>query len=375
MLSRVSVPERAIVVFLDFSNPEYSEALDEICNLVSSAGASVSAKVGGKRYKPDTATFAGSGKLEEVANLVQLFKADLVVFNHAISPSQQRNIERVVKCRVIDRSSLILDIFAQRAMSHEGKVQVELAQLSHLATRLVRGWTHLERQKGGIGLRGPGETQLETDRRLLGNRVKALKQRLKVIEKQRNTRRASRQRHDVFNVSLVGYTNAGKSTLFNRLTKSQVQAEDKLFATLDPTTRKLGFFEGIRLTLTDTVGFVSDLPHTLIDAFKSTLVETAEADLLFHVVDWSSSNRENQINEVNKVLAEIGAHRVPQIIVYNKIDRTPEAPGIVKSPCGNISSVKLSSLTGEGVDLFRREFPGFVQPLVGEKLSIFEAEL
>jgi len=306
---------------------------------------------------------------------VQLFKADLVVFNHAISPSQQRNIERVVKCRVIDRSSLILDIFAQRAMSHEGKVQVELAQLSHLATRLVRGWTHLERQKGGIGLRGPGETQLETDRRLLGNRVKALKQRLRVIEKQRNTRRASRRRHDVFNVSLVGYTNAGKSTLFNRLTKSQVQAEDKLFATLDPTTRKLGFFEGIRLTLTDTVGFVSDLPHTLIDAFKSTLVETAEADLLFHVVDWSSSSRENQINEVNKVLTEIGAHRVPQIIVYNKIDRTPEAPGIVRSPCGKISSIKLSSLTGEGVDLFRSEFRSFVQPIVGGELSIVEAEL
>ena len=374
MLSRLSAPERAIVVFLDFSNPEYSEALDEVCSLVSSAGASVIAKVGGKRHKPDTATFAGSGKLEEIANLVQLFEADLVVFNHAISPSQQRNIERVVKCRVIDRSSLILDIFAQRAMSHEGKVQVELAQLSHLATRLVRGWTHLERQKGGVGLRGPGETQLETDRRLLGNRVKALKQRLKVIEKQRNTRRASRQRHEVFNVSLVGYTNAGKSTLFNRLTKSQVQAEDKLFATLDPTTRKLGFFDGIRLTLTDTVGFVSDLPHTLIDAFKSTLVETAEADLLFHVVDWSSSSRENQINEVNKVLTEIGAHRVPQIIVYNKIDRTPEAPGIVRSPCGNISSIKLSSLTGEGVDLFRSEFRSFVQPLVVGKLSVVEAE-
>jgi len=279
--------------------------------------------------------------------------AGLVVFNHELSPAQERNLERELGVRVVDRTALILDIFAQRAKSHEGKVQVELAQLEHLATRLVRGWTHLERQKGGIGLRGPGETQLETDRRLLGKRVKLLKDRLAKLRRQRDVQRRARVRGDVMAVSLVGYTNAGKSTLFNALTHAGAYAANQLFATLDTTTRRVYLPEAGALTVSDTVGFIRELPHTLVEAFRATLEETVHADLLLHIVDASSSVRDQQIAEVNKVLAEIGADAIPQILVWNKIDLTGLEPGVERDDCGNISRVRLSAKTGAGLDLLR----------------------
>jgi len=288
--------------------------------------------------------------------MVRRENVELVIFNHAITPVQQRNVERELKCRTIDRTTLILDIFAQRAKTLEGKVQVELAQLTHLSTRLVRGWTHLERQKGGIGLRGPGETQLETDRRLLSFRVKALKKKLATIEKQRSSRRKSRSRRNVLKISLVGYTNAGKSTLFNRLTNEKVFSADQLFATLDTTTRKLAYIDGVEIVLSDTVGFVKDLPHSLIEAFKATLEETAESDVLFHVIDDSSGNRELEFDQVQSVLEEIGADHVPQILIRNKIDIAGRSAGIERGPCGTITVVNLSALTGSGIDDFRKSF-------------------
>ncbi|MBT7427353.1 MAG: GTPase HflX, partial [Betaproteobacteria bacterium] len=294
----------AVLVCIDFRDPSFEESVEEIKLLAKSAGANVLEVLTAKRDRPDAAMFAGKGKVQELADIVQHHCADLVIFNHAISPVQQRNVERVVKCRTLDRTSLILDIFAQRAKTHEGKVQVELAQLNHLATRLVRGWTHLERQKGGIGLRGPGETQLETDRRLLGFRVKALKTKLATIQKQRETRRKSRNRRGVIKVSLVGYTNAGKSSLFNRLTKAKAFAADQLFATLDTTTRKFAYVNQTEFVLSDTVGFVRNLPHSLIEAFKATLEETADSDYLFHVVDASSKAVEFEIDQVQAVLRE-----------------------------------------------------------------------
>ena len=312
--------------------------------------------VSARRDKPHAATFLGSGKVAELREMVRRENIELVVFNHAITPVQQRNVERELKCRTIDRTTLILDIFAQRAKTHEGKVQVELAQLTHLSTRLVRGWTHLERQKGGIGLRGPGETQLETDRRLLSFRVKALKKKLATIEKQRSARRKSRSRRNVLKISLVGYTNAGKSTLFNRLTNEKVFSADQLFATLDTTTRKLAYLDGVEIVLSDTVGFVKDLPHSLIEAFKATLEETAESDVLFHVIDDSSDNRELEFDQVQRVLIEIGADHVPQILIRNKIDIAGRSAGIERGPCGNISIVNLSALTGSGIDDFRKSF-------------------
>jgi GTP-binding protein HflX len=269
-----------------------------------------------------------------------------------LSPAQQRNLERELQCMVIDRTALILDIFAQRARSHEGKLQVELAQLQHLSTRLVRGWTHLERQKGGIGLRGPGEKQLETDRRLLGNRVKMLKSRLAQIEKQRKVRRRARERRELLSVSLVGYTNAGKSTLFNALTKAGAYAADQLFATLDTTSRRL-FVDGEHVVLSDTVGFIRDLPHALVAAFQATLEETAEADLLLHVVDSASDDRDAQIAAVNQVLAEIGAADVPQILIWNKIDLTHAEAAVERGDCDKLKRVFLSARTGEGLDLLR----------------------
>jgi GTP-binding protein HflX len=277
----------------------------------------------------------------------------LVVFNHDLAPGQQRNLERTLECRVIDRSSLILDIFALRAKSHEGKLQVELAQLQHLATRLVRGWTHLERQKGGIGLRGPGEKQLETDRRLLGKRVSVLKDRLKQLEKQRQVRRRARVRGNVLAVSLVGYTNAGKSTLFNSLTKAGAYAADQLFATLDTTSRRLFIDDAGPIVLSDTVGFIRDLPHALVAAFQATLEETAEADLLLHVIDAASPDRDQQIRAVDAVLSEIGADAVSQILVWNKLDLTAASPGIERNDCGNISSVRVSARSGAGLLLLR----------------------
>ncbi len=275
-----------------------------------------------------------------------------MIFNHALAPGQQRNLERVLECMVIDRTALILDIFAQRARSHEGKLQVELAQLEHLSTRLVRGWTHLERQKGGIGLRGPGEKQLETDRRLLGNRVKMLKQRLVQMEKQRKVRRRARERRDVLSVSLVGYTNAGKSTLFNALTKAGAYPAGLRFSPRDATSRRL-YVGGANGVLSDTVGFIRDLPHALVAAFRATLEETVQADVVLHVVDSASADRDAQIEAVDKVLAEIGAAQVRQILVWNKIDLTPAEPAVERYDCGSIRRVFLSARTGEGLDLLR----------------------
>ncbi|MER2554273.1 MAG: ribosome rescue GTPase HflX [Thauera sp.] len=360
MFERPASGERAILVQLDLGQGAIDERLSELELLALSAGASVEAVVQGRRAAPDAKLFAGSGKVQEIGEALRVHGADIVIFNHALSPAQQRNLERELQCMVIDRTALILDIFAQRARSHEGKLQVELAQLEHLSTRLVRGWTHLERQKGGIGLRGPGEKQLETDRRLLGNRVKMLKSRLAQIEKQRKVRRRARERRDVLSVSLVGYTNAGKSTLFNALTKAGAYAADQLFATLDTTSRRLyvggegsGEGQGASVVLSDTVGFIRDLPHALVAAFQATLEETAQADLLLHVVDSASEDREAQIEAVNKVLVEIGAADVPQILVWNKTDLTRAVPAVERGDCAKIRRIFLSARTGEGLDLLR----------------------
>lgn len=354
MFERPASGERAVLVQLDFGEGDYAERLSEFRLLVGSAGALALAVVSGKRARPDPSMFAGKGKVAEIGDVLRLHEADVVVFNHDLAPGQQRNLERTLECRVVDRSSLILDIFALRAKSHEGKLQVELAQLQHLATRLVRGWTHLERQKGGIGLRGPGEKQLETDRRLLGKRVALLKDRLKQLERQREVRRRARTRGEVLAISIVGYTNAGKSTLFNALTKAGAFAADQLFATLDTTSRRL-FIEGAGpIVLSDTVGFIRDLPHALVAAFQATLEETAQADLLLHVVDSASPDRDQQIHAVGSVLQEIGALDVPQILVWNKVDLTAASPGIERDDCGNISCVRLSARTGEGLSLLRQ---------------------
>ncbi len=353
MIERATAEERAVIVQLDFGREDLAEQLAEVRLLTRSAGAAVCAVVQGRRHSPDAATYAGKGKVEEVAAEVAAHAADLVIFNHELSAGQERNLERALQCRVIDRTSLILDIFAQRAQSSEGKLQVELAQLEHLATRLVRGWTHLERQKGGIGLRGPGETQLETDRRLLGIRVKLLRERLARLERQRGVQRKARGRDKLLNVSLVGYTNAGKSTLFNALTHAGVFAADQLFATLDTTTRKLWLAEAGHIVLSDTVGFIRDLPHSLVAAFHATLEATAEADLLLHVVDSASPARDDQIADVNKVLAEIGAADVPQLTVQNKLDLTGLPPAVERDEYGRIWRVRLSAVSGDGLPLLR----------------------
>jgi GTP-binding protein HflX len=353
MFDRPASGENAVLVQLDFGAGDFAERLSEFRLLAESAGARPLAVVSGKRARPDPALFAGKGKVAEIGDMVRLHGAEVVLFNHELSPAQQRNLERELQCRVIDRSSLILDIFALRAQSHEGKLQVELAQLQHLATRLVRGWTHLERQKGGIGLRGPGEKQLETDRRLLGKRVVLLKDRLRQLERQRAVRRRSRMRHDVLSVSLVGYTNAGKSTLFNALTKAGAYAANQLFATLDTTSRRLFIEDAGQIVISDTVGFIRDLPHSLVAAFQATLEETAQADVLLHVVDSASADRDQQIAAADAVLAEIGAATVPQVIVWNKIDATAASAVLERDECGNISRIRLSAKTGEGLSLLR----------------------
>lgn len=353
MFERPAAGERAVIVQLDFGHNDIAEQLEEVRLLAGSAGAAICSEVYGPRRSPDAATFAGKGKVQEVAAEIAAYAAHLVIFNHELSPAQERNLERILQCRVIDRTSLILDIFAQRAQSAEGKLQVELAQLDHLATRLVRGWTHLERQKGGIGLRGPGETQLETDRRLLGKRVKLLKERLVKLERQRGVQRKARVRGEVLNVSLVGYTNAGKSTLFNALTHAGVYTADQLFATLDTTSRKLWLGEAGNVVISDTVGFIRDLPHELVAAFHATLDATSQADLLLHVVDSASPAREEQVAEVNKVLAEIGASAVPQIMVLNKLDLTGLPPAVERDEYGRIHRVRLSALSGEGLPRLR----------------------
>ncbi len=349
-----AAPEGAVLVALDFGRDDHAASRSELEALATSAGARVLAVVEGRRSRPDPALFAGSGKVDELARVRAATGAAVVIFNHELSPAQQRNLERAVGGRVVDRTSLILDIFAQRASSHEGKVQVELAQLEHQATRLVRGWTHLERQKGGIGLRGPGETQLETDRRLIGRRVKVLRARLARLERQRAVQRRARARGEVLSLSIVGYTNAGKSTLFNALTRAGAYAADRLFATLDTTTRRVYLPALGAITVSDTVGFIRGLPHTLVAAFRATLEETVHADLLLHVVDASSPVREDQIGAVNRVLEEIGAPAIPQLLVWNKIDLNGVGPGIDRDDCGSIVRVRLSARTGAGVDALRQ---------------------
>ena len=350
---------RAALVGVDFGKGDFAESLDELSLLAQSAGATPVVTITGKRASPDAATYIGSGKVDDIAHAISDQKLDLVIFNHALSPAQQRNLERRLNVNVVDRTSLILDIFAQRAQSHEGKVQVELAQLQHLATRLVRGWTHLERQKGGIGLRGPGETQLETDRRLLGARVKVLRQRLDKLQRQRETQRKARGRGQAFSVSLVGYTNAGKSTLFNALAKAGVYVADQLFATLDTTSRRV-YLEGAgNVVVSDTVGFVRDLPHQLVAAFRATLEETIHADLLLHVVDSSSPTRLDQVDQVNRVLQEIGAAHIPQVLVWNKIDAAGMTPALERDEYGRITRVFASALTGSGLDLLRQAIVEF----------------
>ena len=345
---------RAALVGLDFGKSDFAASLDELFLLAKSAGAEPVTTVTGKRASPDAALFVGSGKAQEIADAVADLELDIVIFNHALSPAQQRNLERVLKTRVLDRTSLILDIFAQRAKSNEGKVQVELAQLQHLATRLIRGWTHLERQKGGIGLRGPGETQLETDRRLLGDRVKALRAQLAKLHRQHATQRRARGRNDTFSVSLVGYTNAGKSTVFNAMAKAGVYAANQLFATLDTTSRRVYLGEVGHVVISDTVGFIRELPHQLVAAFRATLEETIHADLLLHVVDAASPVRMEQIEQVNLVLKEIGADHIPQILVWNKIDAAELEPAIEHDEYGRIHRVFVSAKTGAGLDLLRQ---------------------
>jgi GTP-binding protein HflX len=360
--------ERVLIVQVNFGDLDIEEAIEEVRMLAESAGAEVADVITCRRDRPDVALFVGSGKAEEIGQDAKALDASLVIFNHSLSPVQQRNLEQVVHGRVIDRTSLILDIFALRAQSAEGKLQVELAQLEHLASRLIRGWTHLERQRGGIGMRGPGETQLETDRRLIGTRVKMLKERLARLAKQRRTQGRARSRQGVLTISLVGYTNAGKSTLFNALTHSGAYAADQLFATLDTTVRRVWLPEAGNVVVADTVGFIRDLPHTLVEAFKATLETTTQADLLLHVIDAANPAREQQIAEVNKVLAEIGASHVPQIRVYNKCDLTAAEPGIERDPYGKITRVRLSAQTGAGLPWLRAAIAEFAHPEI-EKLS------
>ncbi len=352
---------RAVLIGVDFGKDDFAASLEELSLLSQSAGAEPTTTITCKRSSPDAALFLGSGKVHEIANVIADAELDIAIFNHALSPAQQRNLERRLKIRVVDRTSLILDIFAQRAHSHEGKVQVELAQLQHLATRLIRGWTHLERQKGGIGLRGPGETQLETDRRLIGDRVKALKARMEKLHKQRETQRRSRGRSHTFSVSLVGYTNAGKSTLFNSLTKAGAYAADQLFATLDTTSRRLYLADAGSVVISDTVGFIRELPHQLVDAFRATLEETIHADLLLHVVDASSPVRLDQIQQVNDVLKEIGADHIPQLLVWNKIDLAGLGPSLELGEYDKIQRVFLSAQTGAGVGLLRQAVTEFAK--------------
>lgn len=363
MFERYEGGEQAVLVHVDFPNESAREDLEELKLLVSSAGVEAVGVITTAKHSPEARLFLGSGKIEEIAALVQATGAEVVIFNHRLSPSQERNIEREVKCRVLDRTGLILDIFAQRARTHEGKLQVELAQLRHISTRLIRGWTHLERQKGGIGLRGPGETQLETDRRLIRGRIKNILARLEKVSKQREQGRRSRQRAGIPTLALVGYTNAGKSTLFNRLTGSDVYAADQLFATLDPTLRKYELPDVGAVIFADTVGFIRHLPHDLVAAFKATLQETRDAALLLHVMDRHDERMVENRYEVDKVLTEIAASEVPQLLVMNKVDLVADlAPRIIRDDEGKPKEVWLSAQTGAGIDLLREALHDLLVP-------------
>ncbi len=364
MFDRPGSGERAILVQVGVGAAPAADELAEFEALARSAGAQVLKTISGTRKAPDPRLFVGSGKAEEIRQVVKASGADLVLFDHALSPSQERNLEALLHARVLDRTGLILDIFAQRARTFEGKLQVELAQLKHLATRLVRGWTHLERQKGGIGLRGPGETQLETDRRLLGNRIKTLNARLDKVLVQRETTRRDRKRAQVPTVALVGYTNAGKSTLFNFLSGAESYAADQLFATLDPTVRKVTLPGARQALLADTVGFVRDLPHELVVAFRSTLQEAREATLLVHVIDAADPNRRDRIAQVNAVLEEVGAVSIPQLEVFNKADLIEEAPRIERDELDRPRRVWLSARTGTGTDLLVQAIAEFLGPAI-----------
>ncbi|MDN6633428.1 MAG: GTPase HflX, partial [Enterobacterales bacterium] len=367
MFDRYEAGEQAVLVHVYFSQERDIEDLREFESLVSSAGVEALRVVTGSRKAPHPKYFVGEGKAEEIAQAVQETGASVVLFDHALSAAQERNLEKLCQCRVIDRTGLILDIFAQRARTHEGKLQVELAQLRHLATRLVRGWTHLERQKGGIGLRGPGETQLETDRRLLRDRISLILSRLERVEKQRDQGRRARSRADVPTVSLVGYTNAGKSTLFNHITKADVYAADQLFATLDPTLRRIDVVDVGTTVLADTVGFIRHLPHDLVAAFKATLQETRQASLLLHIIDASDARVDENIDAVNTVLAEIEADEIPVLLVMNKIDMLDEfEPRIDRNDENLPIRVWVSAQTGVGIDLL---FQALTERLSGEIAS------
>jgi GTP-binding protein HflX len=354
VFERPRAGERAILVRLGIGAAADPEDILEFGQLARSAGAIPVASVGGRRDRPDSRFFVGSGKADEIKALAVEHDAELILFDHPLSPSQERNLEKLIERRVLDRSGLILDIFAQRARSHEGKLEVELAQLKHIASRLVRGWTHLERQRGGgIGNRGPGETQLETDRRLLGKRVKTLTARLEKIKQQRETGRQQRAEIPIPSLALVGYTNAGKSTLFRALTGADAYVADQLFATLDPTVRSIVLPGNTKVVVADTVGFIRELPHELVAAFQSTLTEAREATLLLHVVDVSDPRRDEHIDEVNRVLAEIGAAELPQILVFNKIDRTESSARVDRDETGRVTHVWLSAAQSQGLDLLR----------------------
>jgi GTP-binding protein HflX len=361
LFERPASGERAVLVHVNFPSESDQEDLQEFIELVRSTGAEAVAVITGTRAAPEPRLFVGPGKADEILKAVQAHQAEVVIFNHALRPSQERNLERLLSCRVLSRTGLILDIFAQRARSFEGKLQVELAQLRHLSTRLVRGWTHLERQKGGIGLRGPGETQLESDRRMINARIKMINKRLEKVGRQREQGRRARSRAELPTVSVVGYTNAGKSTLFNTLTGAHVYAADQLFATLDPTLRRVDLPGAGPLVLADTVGFIRHLPHDLVAAFRATLEETCQADLLLHVIDAHDPERRTRIEQVNAVLREIGADAVPQLCVYNKVDLTGDEPRVERNDAGVIDRIWLSALHGTGMDLLAMALTEYFQ--------------
>lgn len=372
MFERPHSGQRAVLVHLEFPSTDFESDRREFEELARSAGAEILSVVGGSRQKPDAGLFIGSGKADEIKSIVSAMSAELVIFNHDLSPSQERNLEKIIQCRVLDRAGLILDIFAQRARSHEGKLQVELAQLQHVATRLVRGWTHLERQRGGgIGLRGPGETQLEMDRRLIRERIATLKRHLETVRSRRAQNRQARTRSNIPTVSIVGYTNAGKSTLFNALTGDQAFASSQLFATLDTTIRRLSLPTGEPVLLADTVGFIRDLPHDLVAAFRATLEEAREADLLLHVIDSADPERIARIQQVRDVLTEIGADDVPFLQVFNKIDlREGELPRIERDEQGRPARIFVSARENRGLDMLRQAIAELLRPDAAERLLV-----